>query len=143
MKTSNTLIWVVFLGIVAAAAVLVLKDGSPQLGSVTVGNEYQATTTPSGTGEWTDQLIRKGWGSLGSVIITKAGDVEFVLYNATGTEVLTTGFGTVGQSSSTQQLARITRNLAAGTYVFDVEYTSGLVLDVTEGSLGTSTITFR
>jgi len=112
----------------------------PDLGSIATGQEYSATTTPSGIGEWTTQLIREGWGTLGSVIVTTAGDVEYVLYDATST-------GAVANDSrfvnSLQQLARIEENQVAGTYVFDVTYINGLVLEVQRGTTGTSTITFR
>jgi len=40
-------------------------------------------------------------------------------------------------------LAYIPAALAAGTYVFDVTYTSGLVIDVIAGTNGTSTILYR
>ena len=145
MKQLNILLWVVAVLVLGGIIVYLYSglDKDPPLGGVTVGNEYTATTTPSGTGAWTDQQLQSGWGALGSVIITKAGDTEFVLYDATSTAVLTTGFGTVGQSTSTQQLARITENLVAGTYVFDVMYTNGLLMDVIRGTTGTSTITHR
>lgn len=135
------------LGIVAMVAILVvagvyLTDNRPDFvpGGVTVGNEYTATTTPDGVQEWTDQNIAIGWGALGSVIITKAGTVDYTLFDATST-------GAVLNDSrfnrSTQQLARISSGLAVGTYQFDVIYTDGLVMDVTQSGTGTSTITHR
>jgi len=137
------LIAVVALLAVVLVVLIVNKDQPVSFGSISTGQEYTATTTPSGTGAWTDQTIKRGWGSLGSIIITKAGDTEFVLYDATSTNVLTTGFGTVGTNTTTQQLARIPENLAAGTYIFDVTFTKGLVIDVLRGTTGSSTITFR
>lgn len=117
-----------------------LKANKGQFGSVSATNEYYATSTPYGIEAWADGLIYAGDGSLGSVIITKAGDTEFVLYNATST-------GAIANDSrfikSNKQLARITENLAAGVYTFDVMFSDGLVIDVLRGSTGTSTITWR
>ena len=136
------------LSVVATLAIITVSgvylnnqyDVAPTLGSVTVGNEYQATGTPSGVGVLADLLIAEGQGSLGSVIVTKAGDVDFTLYDATSTGSLTTD---PAISAESQQLGRISTNLAAGTYTFDVGFTRGLFLDVTQGTNGTSTVTFR
>lgn len=110
------------------------------LGSVTVGNEYTATTTPWFQ-NWTDQVIDKGPGTLGSVIITKAGDVAFNLMDATSTESYQADKG--GKATSTRTLASFPASTAAGVYVLDVNYNLGLFIDVISGTLGTSTITFR
>ena len=106
------------------------------LKSVTTGQEYNATTT-SFEGGWSDQPIKGGWGSLGSIIVTKAGDLEYFLLNAT------TSLDNMTENTSTVTLANIPANLAAGTYVFDITFNTGLYLDVISGDNGTSTITFR
>lgn len=139
MKTKNIILLLVASVIIGFWFGWILTQDRG-LGGVSVGNEYTATTTPSGVGEWTDQTLDVGWGSLGSVVITKAGDVEFTLYDATSTGAVTndTSF-----NKSLKQLGRIPENLAAGTYVFDVTYNDGLVLDVERGTTGTSTISFR
>lgn len=107
------------------------------LGSVATGQAYNATTTPY-LGAWTDQLIRRGGGTLGSVVITKSGDLAFIIVDATTTPNSIDNF-----STSTKTLAAFPANTAVGTYVFDVTYTDGLVIEVQTGTLGTSTITFR
>lgn len=136
MKINIILLWVV---VIALAGLFLWPNVGNELslGSVTVGNEYLATTTPI-TGVWTDQLIKKGQGAVGSYVITKAGNLEAVLYDATSTQKW---FG--GKSSSTQQLMYIPANLAAGTYVLDVRFIDGLFLDVISGTGATSTITYR
>jgi len=114
------------------------KIGPVPLGGVTVGNEYTATSTPQ-DGVWTDQLLASGWGALGSVNITTAGDLRFRLYDATSTNAIANG----NLVLDNQQLAEFPASAAVGTYTFDVGYTDGLVLDVVSGTLGTSTISFR
>lgn len=141
MKTIITILVLLVLITGATFLAILSNNGkSPLLGSITTGQEYTATTTPDGLSPFADGLIREGWGTLGSVIITKTGDLDYTLFDATST-------GAVLNDSrfnrGDKQLARIGSNLAAGTYVFDVTYTDGLVLDVTAGSTGTSTITYR
>ncbi len=140
MKKIALIIAIIALIISITSLVLVNKGQEWEGGSVSATNEYNATTTPSGVGTWTDQSIHLGRGSLGSVIITKAGDTEFVLYDATSTAALASDPKMI---KSNQQLARITESLVAGTYTFDVAFDYGLLLDVERGDTGTSTITWR
>jgi ABC-type cobalt transport system substrate-binding protein len=107
-------------------------------GGVTVGNEYIATTTPY-YGDWTDQLIKTGSGSIGSVVITKSGNVEFYLLDATSTQAI----ATQGFNTTTKTLAAFPEDTAVGTYTFDATFFDGLVLEVVRGSTGSSTILFR
>lgn len=107
------------------------------LGSIITGQEYYATTTPKGANN-EDRLIRKGWGSLGSVVITKTGDDgAFLLLDAT-TSLALSDFAT-----NTALLVDAPASLAAGTYVFDITYNKGLYLDVMGTGNGTTTITYR
>ena len=138
MKTYNILLGVVAI-FVAIGLGYMAADVSPQLGSVTVGNEYNSTSTIH-TAIVGSQLIREGWGSLGSVTVTGVGTSAFSLYNATSTDFSTNP----KRATSTALLATIPASLAAGTYTFDVTYTDGLFVyyDVV-GTAPTSTITFR
>ena len=106
-------------------------------GSVTTGQDYYSTSTPIGTA-WTDQTIKVGSGSLGSVIVGEAGDQWIRLYDATSTGALSTG----NLILDNILLAEV-RGDATGTFVYDVAFNNGLVLDVVEGTLATSTITYR
>jgi len=114
------------------------KDDDGNLKSVTVGNEYKATTTAVWNGLNTSYLVDKGWGTLGSVIITKAGDVQFYLLDATNTPLLIDDFAT-----TSKLLVDFPASAAAGTYAFDVIYNDGLYFYVLAGVNGTSTITYR
>ena len=141
MKKLTIPILIVVVAILAVVcAVLVINKDQPSLGSITTGQEYTATTTPTGNGEWDDHTIKAGWGALGSVIVTLAGDLEYVLYDATSTGAIANDSRF---SKADQQLIRIPGSLVAGTYVFDVIFTDGLVMDVESGTTGTTTITFR
>lgn len=111
----------------------------PEFSGITVGNEYIATSTPK-DGVWADDLIRRGWGTLGSVVITKAGNIEFALFDATSTAALDAD----NFVTSTALLTQFPAGTAVGTYTFDVQYINGLVLDVISGGeTSSTTITFR
>lgn len=109
------------------------------LGSVTVGNEYNATSTPSDALQ-ADGQIDKGSGTLGSVVITSAGDMIISLLDATTTDATIRPAGQ--KATSTIEIARI-NTATVGTYTFDVNYNVGLLLDVVSGTTGTTTITYR
>jgi len=138
MKTYNILVVIVAI-VIAIGLAYMAADGSPQLGGVTVGNEYNSTSTIH-TAIIGNQLVREGWGSLGSVTVTGAGTSGYSLYDATSTDFSTNP----KRATSTALLATIPASLAAGTYTFDVTYTDGLFVyyDVV-GTAPTSTITFR
>ena len=138
MKISNILLWVVVVLIIATVSFLIFEDKEPSFGGVTVGNEYTATSTIHGAIVGT-QLVREGWGSLGSVVITGAGASAFTFYDATSTN-----FSTSPKTTTTALLATIPASLAAGTYTFDITYTDGLLVyyDTVDTHV-TSTITFR
>lgn len=118
----------------------------PQLtaGSVIVGSEYNATSTAAsgvyGAQTAGNKVIKTGYGSIGSVIITGANTGAINLYNATTTNVaLRTG----NTPTSTILIASIPASTAAGTYVFDVAFNHGLLLDLVSGIMPTTTITWR
>lgn len=134
MKTGTVVLLLVLALVVGAVAGWFFPKGQ-NVGGVTVGNEYNATTTPFTEG-WTTRVLDTGNGTLGSIVVTKAGSVEFALRDNANTTAYE-------GATSTRTLVYIPANLAAGTYVFDVNYSRGLVLDVIQGTLGTSTILFR
>ena len=114
-------------------------------GGVTVGNEYNSTTTAAIaikpkiiylTGTTTQKT-----GSLGSIIQTAAGTAgtNIDLYDATTTSVL---LRSTSMATSSILLASLPNNAAAGTYIFDLVYKVGLIAVIETGS-GTTTITWR
>jgi len=106
-------------------------------GSVSVSNEYYATSTPQGGPGWNTQKIKVGAGTFGSFVITKAGDSEIWFLDATNTPLKIDNFAT-----TTSLLAHFPASAAAGTYTFDVNFSKGLVIYVPTGNTGTSTITW-
>lgn len=108
-------------------------------GSVGVSDEYNSTSTIVGSTN-VDTLIKKSSGVLGSVIITTAGNTEFLLLNATTTDATKRA---AKYSTSTITLAQFPPSATVGTYVYDVNFSVGLYFDVTAGAYGSSTITYR
>ena len=137
MKLNIILLWIIVIALVVAGVYFFnLKSDDQTFQGVTVGNEYTATSTPSDM-NLADGLIREGWGTLGSVIITEAGTAEYWLLNATNS------LANTDVATSTVLLGIVPASLAAGTYTFDVIYTDGLYLDVITAGTGTSTISHR
>jgi hypothetical protein len=111
----------------------------PLFGSVSVTSEYNASTTIL-NGVNVDTLIKASPGTLGSVIITTAGNTVFNLLDATTTDVTKRA---TGQSTTTIMIAQFPASAAVGTYTFDSTFSKALFFDVISGTLGTSTITWR
>ena len=116
------------------------KSNEPEVGSIETGQEYYATSTIHGA-VVEHKLIKNGYGSLAQVTVTGAGGSAFSLIDATSTESLATD---PRISTSTQLLATIPANLAAGTYTFDATYNRGLFIyyDVVD-THPTTTILYR
>ncbi len=136
--------YTVTMGVIAALFVgyLLINQDSP-LGGVTVGNEYNATSTAANSvygGLTTDKLLKTGWGSFGSVIITGANTGIVNFYNATTSNVLAR---TNQTATSTILIASIPASTTAGTYIFDVVFTDGLLLELESGNMPTTTVTWR
>lgn len=118
----------------------------PQLtaGSVIVGSEYNATSTAASSvyGAQTagNKVLKTGYGSLGSVVVTGANTGIINLYNATTTNV---NLRVPGTPTSTILIASIPASMAAGTYTFDATFNHGLLLDLVSGAMPTTTITWR
>jgi len=151
-KLENIGIWAVLLTVTVAALIFInAQFNVVPVGSIETGQEYQSTTTPTTAngGTWNDQRLHgessavydvstTTWGTLGSVIITKSGDdMEFMLLDSTTTLALS------DHETSTVLIAHFPDSATVGTYVFDVEFTNGLFLDVMGTGNGTTTFTFR
>ena len=136
-----------FTGIVALLfvnALIIVSMGSYQVqGSTITGQDYMATSTAGSSiygAKTTSEVIKVGFGSLNSVVITGANTGVFNFYNATTSNVnLRTG----QKATSTILIASFPASATAQDYSFDVEFSDGLYLDLISGSLPTSTITYR
>jgi hypothetical protein len=112
-------------------------------GGVTVGNEYNATSTAPnnvyGAQTLSNFTVKTGNGSLGSVVITGANTGTINFYDATTTNKSKR----TGQTATSSILiASIPPSLVAGTYVFDVPFNTALLVDVA-GTMPTTTILYR
>ena len=107
-------------------------------------SDYQATSTAAstvyGVNLTTSGTIKSGFGSFGSVIITGANTGIVNFYNATTSDV---NKRTGQVATSTILLASFPASTAAGTYVFDTQFTYGLYIDLISGAMPTTTVTFR
>ena len=117
------------------------------LSSVRSTDEYQSTSTAPnsthGAQTATIFLLKTGQGSLGSVVILGAAQGVMSFYDATTSNV---DDRLVSGGTSTILITSLPENAAVGTYVFDIEFTTGLlyVLEAASSTTTpTSTITFR
>jgi hypothetical protein len=133
--------------IVAVIVVAVLSSGivwwkfkpsEARQGSVAQSNEYHSTSTSYLAGTLTP-LIKTGFGTFGSVVITGANTGAITFYDATTTSRL---LRAATMSTSSIILGTIVTSQVAGTYTFDTFFVNGLIADII-GLAPTSTITWR
>lgn len=113
-------------------------------GGVTIGNEYQSTTTSSSVGVFnflnSDTNLCVGNGTLGTVNITGAvGTGNIVIYDASSSLPWKR---TVAATTSLRTLASFPASTAANSFVYDSVAFDGILVDV-NGLIGTTTITYR
>lgn len=131
------------IGVLVFVGFQLIYTEQVNIASVSQGSGYNATSTAGGAvyGAFTgDQLLKTGWGTLGSVVITGANTGIVNFYNATTSNVLAR---TKNIASSTILMASMPASLVAGTYVFDTVFTSGLLVELESGIMPTTTITWR
>ena len=123
-----------------AFAISSISQTSRVYGSISTGEEYQATTTFAGHTD-TDgvRLLKTGQGSLNAVVITGDNTGLISIYNATTSDVTQRA---ANKASSTILIADFPASAPEGTYTFDAAFTDGLLL-VQSGAEATSTVTFR
>lgn len=132
--------------IVAAVALVYVSLWTNQrsfASTISESSDYTATSTAASAiygATIVGKSFKSGSGSFGSVIITGANTGVMNFYNATTSDVnLRTG----NKATSTILLASIPASAAAGTYIFDVQYTNGLLLVLESGLMPTTTISYR
>lgn len=144
LSNYKNILAVAFLAIVIGVLSVAMQQPRGALGSIYPGGEYLATSTAAsnvyGATITGDKLIKTGTGALGSVIITGANTGIVNFYNATTSNV---SARTGNVATSTILLASFPASAAAGTYTFDIEYTTGLLVELETGLMATSTIVYR
>ncbi len=142
IKTGMCSVGLIFIGLVVFT--LFSQARSATASTFSEVSDYSATTTAANTvyGAFTSsRLIKTGFGSFGSVVITGANTATINIYNATTSDITKRA---ASMASSTILLASIPGSAAAGTYTFDVGYTIGLYVDIASAlNAPTSTITYR
>jgi len=134
MKSLITLI--IVLAVVVCGVLLFKGEPvEPPTGSVDNDSSGYYSTSTNDTTQITE-LLDSGSGIFGSVVITTAPGTAFALYDATTTDA------TARTNTATTTLAVFPASATVGTYVFDVNYTYGLIMPVA-GTMGTSTITWK
>jgi len=128
-------ILVLFIGVVALVGLVffVSKENKPDMiGSVSIGNNYQATTTAVGATAGT-YVITSVPGTLGSVVIVSTSAVGgLTIYD---TDSVTT--------TATTTIVVFPTSTPAGTYTFDTNLFQGLSIQVPTGFNGQFITTYR
>ncbi len=135
MNKIHTALLVAILIVVAVSA---FNARDVFVGSVSVSNEYTATTTGESLNTGVFRLIRSGPSTLGSVVISGATTGSMFIYNATTSD----NNLRASVPTSTILKAHFPTLTAAGTYTFDASMPTGILLEVI-GTAPTSTITTR
>lgn len=125
----------VIIGLIFVTAFLIVLNSQRAIGSVTVGNEYTATTTDS---NWSANSCKQDlvkYKSLGSVIVTLTSNAPLEIYDAT-----TTGPHADHATTSVAMFKTTT----VGNYTFDVGLKRGLcVVGASTVGVASTTITTR
>jgi hypothetical protein len=136
----NFLILLVIVVLVGGLYFYDQRQEEPIINLGGIGPEpYNSTST---TGIFNDPTtLKTGFGTFGSVVITIAGTAPIDFYDATTTDIIS---GNVARAATSSiWLAHFPASMTAGTYVFDVAFANGLLVDFGTGGVPTSTITFK
>jgi len=131
---------VAIIGAIILTAFLLVQMPQRAQGSVSVSNEYFATTTDS---NWNSKQCKSDMASttrnatLGSVVVTLGSNAPLYIYDAT-----TTG---PHSDHATTTIAAFKTTATAGTYTFDVKVLRGICVVAGESTVGvaSTTITTR
>lgn len=134
--SSPILVLAVSVLLFAFIVLLGLNSAPRAAASVGTGEEYLATTTYAAS--TAVRTLKAGYGALGQVTITGANTGVMTLYDATTSDVTKRVLAT----SSLPVIADFPASVAAGTYVFDARFSSGLLL-VSSGAVATSSIMYK
>ena len=133
---------------ISLAVVLALALGAlavlwqiPKLvqGNVTPGDECVATTTSAYTLNATTTTLKRGYGTLCSVVLTGPNTGAISFYNATTSD---RNKRTGNVATSTLFIGGFAGAATSTTYAFNTTFTNGLLM-VVESSPATTTVTFR
>ncbi len=104
---------------------------------------YVATSTAASAffgSQTASTLIRSGPGTFGSFIVEGAAAGVVNVYDATTTDK---NKRTGNTATSSILIASFPASLAEGTYTFDAQFATGLLVDLYAGTMPTSTVTYK
>lgn len=142
-----TIAWLAFVSVAVLGSIFFVTNlvnggilNAPVLGSVEHGSEYNSTqiTSTNASSTATTQ-VKSITGTLGSVVVTDAGDTfssypSLTIYDATST---------MATSTATVLAKFSTTTMTLGTYSFDTAFSYGLKAEVPAGFDGIYTLTWR
>lgn len=135
------------IGVLLAIVALLGGGAAMNLGSVSVGDQYQSTTTPAvatGTNLCPARvgMASSTTGVLGAVNVLASGAGVLVIYDATTTNA---NLRSADQATTSIRMATFAASPTAGSYHFDIGFKRGLLVDYTTTGTGVSstTISYR
>jgi len=120
-----------------------VRQPDTAIGSVTLGSEYQSTTTDATFNTVTyknlciSTPIAGCSGSLSNVTVTTVGNNSLIFYDAT------TSIAANRTNTATTTLAKFQTVGTVGTYTFDALFRYGLLVEVVGTNVASTTITYR
>ena len=124
-------------------AIMIVVGGAYMIARNAIGNEsegYMATTTTStSVSGATAYQARSTFGILHTVTVSSSTpQLQYA-----GNALLGVYDGLYSTSTATSTIAKFPAPTAAGTYIYDVAFTKGLLIDVPPGFNGVYTFTFK
>lgn len=117
----------------------IATGSSSPLGSIMEGGEYNSYYASSAIASSSPILLKTGWGSLGSIVVSSTtaatGYAPITVYDAASTTAATSTATVLVKFSDDSQLN--------GTYVYDLSFSTGLMIEVPAAFNGLYTITYR
>jgi hypothetical protein len=150
MKSYKTSSFLIATLLIVSVFTLVQDRSNSALASVPMSNEYQATTSRS-----TSASGLTGWSAvngpavIGSVVVNVPASAGYVqLWDATSTATSTYYSTDVASSSPTKTIGAPLVKIdsgsdVGGTYTYDINVRTGLVVETASGFNGEYTITYR
>src|SRR3990167_5070649 len=128
MKQNLLIVGVVVL--LVGNFLLLSRAGVRPLGSVSVSNEYHATTTDA-TSVNTYSQIKSTSAVLGSIVVASSSATTLTIWNATSTT-----------DTASTTITKLVASIGEGTYTFDVEAPRGLIIATPTSFNGSYVVTW-
>jgi hypothetical protein len=132
---NKILLVIILVSIAITAGIIWNVSQDRAYASVTVGNEYNATTTDANWNAQVCKPVLTGYKTLGSVIVTLTSNAPLEIYDATTTS---------NHSDHATTSIALWKTTTVGTYTFDVQAKRGIcVVGASTVGVASTTITTR